>query len=592
MLFRSKSAAAFPIPALTVLLTIFLQHWVSTAISAQDAIPDSPAGNCLNGLLDSVNNPDEQARDAFLKTGFAKHDKDTLERRKGQTEQVRSQLGELTFKKVVSSSENRISALCETSNGPSVVLTVESTDESPYKITSVRLEMAGEDDEDSSDSSFDKQAKARAVELLAKELRSKYVFPKVGEEMASLVEKSIEDGEYSEIENVREFSSKLTKQLRNICHDKHLRVRAGSARRPGNSPGRRTADNHGFVKAEMLPGGIGYLKFNYFSGDREAQKTASAAMNFLANANALIFDLRDNGGGSPEMIAYLTSYLFEEPVHLNSFYNRPTDTTTESWTQKNVPGRKFSPETQVFVLTSGRTFSGAEEFSYNLKNLERGTIVGETTGGGAHPVMPVSLGDHMHITMPFARAINPITETNWEGVGVKPHIEVSSESALAKAIEIAKKRKTEVALSETEKMEKTETSNVDLNELAQTAAGLMADESFADAAKAFGKLTALDPENERAWFNYGYCLHASGELDKALEIHKKAAGFDRFAGIATYNMACVFSLKNQTDEAFETLEKAIKLGFGSASQVEGDSDFDNLRADKRYAKLIKKLKGD
>ena len=115
-------------------------------------------------------------------------------------------------------------------------------------------------------------------------------------------------------------------------------------------------------------------------------------MNFLGHSNALIFDLRQNGGGSPEMIAYLSSYLFEEPVHLNSFYNRPTETTTETWTQKEVPGKKFSPETQIFVLTSSNTFSGAEEFSYNLKNLKRGTIVGETTGGGAHPVMPVVLG--------------------------------------------------------------------------------------------------------------------------------------------------------------------------------------------------------
>ena len=85
---------------------------------------------------------------------------------------------------------------------------------------------------------------------------------------------------------------------------------------------------------------------------------------------------------------------------------------------------------------------------------------------------------------------------------------------------------------------------------------------------------------------YGYCLHASGELDKAIEIHKKAAEFDQFAGIATYNLACAYSLENQADDAFVALEKAIELGFGDVGQMEGDSDFDNIRKDKRYAKLI------
>ena len=574
----------------TPLVVALLLQTANHAV-AQEAIPETPAGESLSTLLEAVNGSDDDVRNAFLKNGFEEQDDESIKKRKLQTSQVKTQLGELTFKKAITSSEHRIEALLTSSNGPNIVMTIAVTDDS-HRIESIHVEMSGDEDGTSTvdDSPLNNAARSEIIERLAKALSSKYVFPEVAEKMVTALKKSADDSEYDDMNDPREFASALTKQLREICHDKHLKLRAGSPRRAESSSGRRRVDNHGFVKAEILPGGIGYLKFNFFSGDPAAKDTASAAMNFLGNSKALIFDLRDNGGGSPEMIAYLTSYLYEEPTHLNSFYNRPTETTTESWTQKDVPGKKFSPETPVFVLTSSNTFSGAEEFSYNLQNLKRGTIVGETTGGGAHPVMPVVLGSRMHIYMPFARAINPITKTNWEGVGVKPHVEVAPDLALDKAIELAKARFSELAANESNESDKTETSNVDIGELAQSAADLMANESFEEAAEAFGKLTKLAPDQGGAWFNYGYCLHANGDLKKALEVHKKAAEYDQFAGIATYNIACAYSLMKKPDDAFEALNKAIELGFGDANQVEGDSDFDNIRDDDRYVKLMKKLK--
>ncbi len=569
---------------------IFLQGQWGTPLLGQEAIPETSAGKALAGLLESANSSDDASRAAFLKDEFEKNDEETVKQRKAQTDQLRSQLGKLTFKKIISSSEHRISATCETENGPDVVMTVTLTDNPPHKIHSVALEMGGDHGPDADDSPLSADARTEIVERLARELRSKYVFPEVGNEMATAVEKSQADGGFDKFVVAGEFASQLSEQLSEICHDKHLRVRAGSPRPPGASPGRRPADNHGFVKAEMLPGGVGYLKFNYFSGDRVAQNTAAAAMNFLGNSNALIFDLRENGGGSPELIAFLSSYLFDEPVHLNSFYNRPTETTTETWTQKDVPGKKFSKSIPVFVLTSSYTFSGAEEFSYNLQNLKRGIIVGETTGGGAHPVMPVTLGKRMHITMPFARAINPITEKNWEGVGVKPDVAVSADLALDKAVELARSAVAGLASSQSAEVEKTESADVDLHDLMEKATGLMSDGSFDEALPLFAKITNLDPENGEAWFKYGYCLHLSGKLDEAMEAHKKAAGFEQFAEIATYNLACAYSLKNDTDQAFAHLEKAIGLGFGNANQVETDSDFDNIRKDQRYADLIRRLK--
>ncbi len=187
--------------------------------------------------------------------------------------------------------------------------------------------------------------------------------------------------------------------------------------------------NFSFKELKILDGNIGYIKLNAFNDAEVAGKTAIAAMNFMANTKAVIFDLTDNGGGSPSMIQLLSSYFFEDVQHLNSFYSRDGNITKQFWTQANVHGPKMV-NTDIYVLTSERTFSAAEEFTYNMKSMKRGTIVGETTGGGAHPVNLYTVNDNFTIQIPFGRAINPITKTNWEGTGVEPDIKVSKDKAL------------------------------------------------------------------------------------------------------------------------------------------------------------------
>jgi C-terminal processing protease CtpA/Prc len=188
--------------------------------------------------------------------------------------------------------------------------------------------------------------------------------------------------------------------------------------------------NYGFEKVERMQGNIGYIDIRGFTPPEVGGETGAAAMTFVANTDALIVDLRFNGGGEPAMVAFLTSYLFDEPTHLNDIYERYTDSTQQWWTSGFVPGRRFGGKKPLFVLTSSRTFSGGEEFAYNLKNLKRGTLIGETTGGGAHPVNGVKVSDHFEIGVPFARAISPITKTNWEGVGVAPDISMPADQAL------------------------------------------------------------------------------------------------------------------------------------------------------------------
>ena len=131
------------------------------------------------------------------------------------------------------------------------------------------------------------------------------------------------------------------------------------------------------------------------------------------------------------MVASVSSYLFgPEQVHLNSLYWRPTDRTQDFYTQPDVPGTRFGPDKPLYVLTSRRTFSAAEEFTYNLQTRQRAVIVGDTTGGGAHPGGVGRVTDHFSVWIPSGRAINPITQTNWERVGVRPDIAVPADQAL------------------------------------------------------------------------------------------------------------------------------------------------------------------
>jgi hypothetical protein len=236
-----------------------------------------------------------------------------------------------------------------------------------------------------------------------------YVFPDVAQKMVQAVRARAAKGEYDSITSARALADKLRADLQEVSKDKHLGVRYSSSPvpdRPFNaapSPEdfereRAFAEklNYGFEKVERLQGNIGYVDIRGFVSPAVGGETAAAAMTFIGGTDALIVDLRYNGGGEPGMIAFVTSYLFDEPTHLNDIYQRYDDTTQQWWTSSFVQDAA-SAEEPVYVLTSNRTFSGGEEFTYNLKNLKRGTIIGESTGGGAHPVDGVKISEHFAI---------------------------------------------------------------------------------------------------------------------------------------------------------------------------------------------------
>ena len=243
---------------------------------------------------------------------------------------------------------------------------------------------------------------------------------------------------------------RTAKDLRQPTGDKHLGVWYSAKPVPDLAGGPEPSpemdrmivdylksNNYDIRKVETLPGNIGYIDLRSFPSARFAKPALDALMTLVADTDALIVDLRNNGGGDPYTVAYLESYLFDKRTHVNDMVWRKGDRTEAFWTAENVPGKKFGGTKKVYVLTSKDTFSGAEGFSYELQQLQRGVIVGETTGGGAHPGQAHRIHPHMEVFIPGGRAVNPVSKGNWEGTGVVPDVRVKAADALRTAERLA-----------------------------------------------------------------------------------------------------------------------------------------------------------
>ena len=282
----------------------------------------------------------------------------------------------------------------------------------------------------------------KALELL----RANYVFPEQAGQAATAIEARLEAGEYDDLDEIT-LTERLTRDLQEITGDRHLRVvfgggpgprrqRIGEPEEPKDHEARRLAmrrmgrlDNFGIRLVERLDGNVGYLDVRRVAVPANAGPAIGAAMELVAGTYALIIDLRHNGGGAPEGVVFWCSYLLDErPTHLNDIFHADTGETRQFWALPYVPGTRYL-DRPVFVLTSGRTFSGGEDFAYTLQALGRATVVGETTGGGAHPTRGFPISAAVHIGIPFARSVNPVTGTNWQGTGVVPDVPADAERA-------------------------------------------------------------------------------------------------------------------------------------------------------------------
>jgi retinol-binding protein 3 len=434
----------------SILVLMFGTAWGQQTVPAppsiaQPVIPETPAGRTFNAWLEAFNSGDRAQIDAYdHKYDPSKSVDDEMGFRSMTggfqlLEIVKSEPLHVEFLVKERSSETRAIGKMDVKAGDPATVTSFDISVIPPGTSAANLSFK-----------IDAATRSRVIDGAIVQLNESYVFPDVAKKMEDAVLARQKKGEYDSVTDGDVFAKMLTENFQEVSHDKHLRVDFSPAPLPDRPPGpdpeskeryRKQMEriNCGFDRVEILSGNIGYLKFNMFANPEVCGATAVAAMNFLANVDAIIIDLRENGGGDPKMIALVSTYLFSKPTHLNDLWERKSDTTDQYWTLPYVPGKRLDDK-PAFVLTSTHTFSGAEEFSYNLKNLKRATLVGETTGGGAHPVSGHRIDEHFMIGVPFARAINPISKTNWEGTGVEPDVKVPAADALASAEKLAEEK--------------------------------------------------------------------------------------------------------------------------------------------------------
>jgi len=296
--------------------------------------------------------------------------------------------------------------------------------------------------------SIHENEKGEIINKICGVIDSNYVFPQIAKICAESLRYNYNNGKFAQFNSWEKFVETINIELYNITNDKHnsLRIfeplnqeeeKTGSLFHPLRYLNLGNEENLGFHQLEHLEGNIGYLDLRRFYFPPDATNILTGAINFLSNSDAIIIDLRFNQGGSIEMLPLISSYFLNHPTQLNSVYYRADDFTREFWTTNNISTKRLI-EVPLFILTSDQTFSAAEYFAYDLQSRERAVLIGDSTKGGAHSVDLFQINDQLELYLSTARAINPVTGTNWEGIGVIPDIVVPAEMILDSAKTIAK----------------------------------------------------------------------------------------------------------------------------------------------------------
>ncbi|MBN8566278.1 MAG: tetratricopeptide repeat protein [Flavobacteriales bacterium] len=357
-------------------------------------------------------------------------------------------------------------------------------------------------------------------------LEESYIDLDLSKKMIIELDKNLKSNKYKKITSPDEFSKIITEDLQSVSKDQHLKVQfepkriareklAVSEEKQLEMEKKTAAQmaeiNYGFTEAKILDGNIGYLNLRLFADIKYAEETATATMNFLSNTNAIIIDLRSNGGGVPSMMQLLSSYFFDEiPVLLSDFYERKTDTKTQLYSLANVNGKR-SMNKPIYILTSKHTFSAAEAFAYTLKHLDKAIVVGEITKGGANRAKRINLNDEFTISVPYIQSIHPITKTNWEGKGVQPNIEANEKEAFVYAYIDA--------------INKTSLKNKEaiLNKIGYA---FLKEKSVDNAIIVFQENVKLFPNNANTWDSLGEAYFTNHDKENSLKSYKKALELD------------------------------------------------------------------
>lgn len=285
------------------------------------------------------------------------------------------------------------------------------------------------------------------ITVLAEQLVDSYLDQSVARKIADLLLRRQADGEYAKLKTEEKLASVVTADMQSVNGDKHLYLSYTSESLPvrddpvlpdtGRDHRLAGLNGHGFARVERLLGNVALLDIRRFYPPTHSGAAAAAAMNLVADADALIIDLRKNTGGEPEMVALVHSYLVNEQTRLNSVFLPAENRTIQFWTLPYVPGDRYGGDKPIYVLIGPATFSGGEGFSYDLQQYGRGVLLGEPTSGAANFHFPMRVADHLLSAIPTGYPVQAVSNENWEGVGVQPDIALPAEQAFDEAYRLA-----------------------------------------------------------------------------------------------------------------------------------------------------------
>jgi len=421
------------------------------------------------------------------------------------------------------------------------------------------------------------------LQKIASLLESKYVLADKAKAFADEFKAKCASGAYDSYTQAKEFAEKVTTDLVAITHDKHLNFRvivpsdigekaAGSLHHPVRYFRLRAKENAGFYKLKWIEPRIGYVDLRRFNHFGEAKDMALAAMKFLANARAIIIDVRENGGGSGD---YLSSYFLPYPTQLSGSYSRQDNSLTEIWTRRDI-GMEPRTDVPLFILTGPNTFSAAESFAFDMKSRKRATIVGEPTKGGAHSVDLFGIDDQFEFYVSTERAVSPVTGGNWEGTGVIPDIPVPATAALGAAVDEARKAAEAYGRTEDARLNK---AVEEMQTLADNAAKLYREgqKESADAA-----LDSLFRIAQNAGFVsqfflevLAYNFQSPPDEQMLFAILKKNIEFFPESFTAYELLASVYSSRGNKELALRYFQKVLELDPGNRNAVKMIKELQN-----------------
>jgi len=424
---------------------------------AEFPFPDTPAGRAAAAYIQAFNSQDDERMKAFLRDYRPQSylEERPIEERIGQYHRLRETFGTLSPFRTALSLDLQVTFLAKGSNvkGP-LVFRFQVDEAPPHNV--VLLTTSGVDRPDLPDEDILRVGdRAQPVDggiientarATARILDEKYIDPATGKAMGDTILRHLAGGRYADVRRAGQLADALSKDAVAVSNDKHIWIEAVNPLRVQSTYAENRPieelrrENYHFRKVEVLPGNVGYLKFDMIHDDREAQDIAAHAVAAVKDCDALIFDLRDNIGGEWESGRLLLSYVLPEGTIVSRTYDRDGRLVSTNATLKELPGARFDADVPVYVLTSNRTGSAAEGFAYSLQQSRRGTVVGQTTLGMSHPCQEVTVNSRFLISVPIYRVESAFAEKSFQGVGVIPDISVPEQNALDAALRDAKQR--------------------------------------------------------------------------------------------------------------------------------------------------------